>query len=142
METRGAEDIWLIKVGEAPSPRCSPVELSSLLWERRPFVDRPLFVWLLQFYTPWCTFCKQLDPVWHQIGSELKSRGSSINVGKCDASVSTGEWTNHKDAPTNPPHCFFGLCSFGQRVPCQRLSRHPHVSPALGNGVCFRGNVA
>ncbi|XP_041805927.1 protein disulfide-isomerase TMX3-like [Chelmon rostratus] len=55
METRGADDIWLIK-----------------------------------FYAPWCTFCKQLDPVWHQIGSELKSLGSPVNVGKSDATVSTG----------------------------------------------------
>uniref|UniRef100_A0A3Q3X861 protein disulfide-isomerase n=1 Tax=Mola mola TaxID=94237 RepID=A0A3Q3X861_MOLML len=44
----------------------------------------------LQFYAPWCSFCKKLDPVWHQIGSELKSLGSSVNVGKSDATVSTG----------------------------------------------------
>ncbi|GLD73142.1 chromodomain Y-like protein isoform X1, partial [Lates japonicus] len=55
METRGADDIWLIK-----------------------------------FYAPWCTFCKQLDPVWHQIGSELKSLGSPVSVGKSDATTSTG----------------------------------------------------
>ncbi|XP_022622108.1 protein disulfide-isomerase TMX3-like isoform X1 [Seriola dumerili] len=55
METRGADDIWLIK-----------------------------------FYAPWCTFCKQLDPVWHQIGSELKSLGSPVNVGKSDATANTG----------------------------------------------------
>ncbi|XP_018534624.2 protein disulfide-isomerase TMX3 isoform X2 [Lates calcarifer] len=55
METRGADDIWLIK-----------------------------------FYAPWCTFCKQLDPVWHQIGSELKSLGSPVNVGKSDATTNTG----------------------------------------------------
>eukprot|EP00066_Takifugu_rubripes_P026767 XP_011616033.1 PREDICTED: protein disulfide-isomerase TMX3-like [Takifugu rubripes] len=47
---------------------------------------RPL--WLVSFYAPWCTFCKHLDPVWHQIGSELKSLGSPINVGKSDATVS------------------------------------------------------
>uniref|UniRef100_H2SH82 protein disulfide-isomerase n=1 Tax=Takifugu rubripes TaxID=31033 RepID=H2SH82_TAKRU len=46
---------------------------------------RPL--WLVSFYAPWCTFCKHLDPVWHQIGSELKSLGSPINVGKSDATV-------------------------------------------------------
>uniref|UniRef100_A0A665T3B5 protein disulfide-isomerase n=1 Tax=Echeneis naucrates TaxID=173247 RepID=A0A665T3B5_ECHNA len=44
--------------------------------------------WL--FYAPWCTFCKQLDPVWHQIGSELKSQGSLVNVGKTDATTHTG----------------------------------------------------
>uniref|UniRef100_A0A8C4F564 protein disulfide-isomerase n=1 Tax=Dicentrarchus labrax TaxID=13489 RepID=A0A8C4F564_DICLA len=44
----------------------------------------------VQFYAPWCSFCKQLDPVWHQIGSELRSLGSPVNVGKSDATANTG----------------------------------------------------
>nr|XP_019966873.1 PREDICTED: protein disulfide-isomerase TMX3-like isoform X3 [Paralichthys olivaceus] len=47
-------------------------------------------IWLIKFYAPWCSFCKQLDPVWHQIGSELKSLGSPVNVGKSDATANTG----------------------------------------------------
>uniref|UniRef100_A0A3P9HR11 protein disulfide-isomerase n=1 Tax=Oryzias latipes TaxID=8090 RepID=A0A3P9HR11_ORYLA len=43
----------------------------------------------VQFYAPWCSFCKQLDPVWHEIGSELRSLGSMVQVGKSDATVST-----------------------------------------------------
>ncbi|XP_074544629.1 protein disulfide-isomerase tmx3a-like [Halichoeres trimaculatus] len=46
-------------------------------------------IWLIKFYAPWCSFCKQLDPVWHQVGSELKSLGSPVNVGKSDATAST-----------------------------------------------------
>ncbi|RVE61371.1 hypothetical protein OJAV_G00170100 [Oryzias javanicus] len=47
-------------------------------------------IWLIEFYAPWCAFCKQLDPVWHQIGSELRSLGSMVQVGKVDATVNTG----------------------------------------------------
>ncbi|CAJ1073212.1 protein disulfide-isomerase TMX3-like isoform X2 [Xyrichtys novacula] len=47
-------------------------------------------IWLIKFYAPWCSFCKQLDPVWHQVGSELKSLGSPVNVGKSDATASSG----------------------------------------------------
>ncbi|XP_047187840.1 protein disulfide-isomerase TMX3-like isoform X2 [Scophthalmus maximus] len=47
-------------------------------------------IWLIEFYAPWCSFCKQLEPVWHQIGSELKSLGSPVNVGKSDATANTG----------------------------------------------------
>ncbi|KAM4604696.1 protein disulfide-isomerase tmx3a-like [Polymixia lowei] len=47
-------------------------------------------IWLIKFYAPRCAFCKQLDPVWHQIGSELKSLGSPVNVGKCEATANTG----------------------------------------------------
>ncbi|KAM6918912.1 protein disulfide-isomerase tmx3a-like [Xenentodon cancila] len=46
-------------------------------------------IWLIEFYAPWCSFCEQLDPVWHQIGSELTSLGSMVNVGKSDATINT-----------------------------------------------------
>ncbi|KAF7654486.1 hypothetical protein LDENG_00069240 [Lucifuga dentata] len=42
------------------------------------------------FYAPWCPFCQQLDPVWHAVGSELKSLGSPVHVGKADATLHTG----------------------------------------------------
>ncbi|XP_070701574.1 protein disulfide-isomerase tmx3a-like [Pempheris klunzingeri] len=61
-------------------------ELDDNFMESRSADD----VWLIKFYAPWCSFCKQLDPVWHQIGSELKSLGSPVNVGKADGTVSTG----------------------------------------------------
>uniref|UniRef100_A0A672FLB9 protein disulfide-isomerase n=1 Tax=Salarias fasciatus TaxID=181472 RepID=A0A672FLB9_SALFA len=48
-----------------------------------------LLLWsALSFYAPWCSFCKQLDPVWHQIGSDLRSLGSPVRVGKSDATLS------------------------------------------------------
>ncbi|XP_075933553.1 protein disulfide-isomerase tmx3a-like isoform X1 [Anarhichas minor] len=61
-------------------------ELDDSFMERRGADD----IWLIKFYAPWCLFCKQLDPVWHQIGSELRSLGSPVNVGKSDATASTG----------------------------------------------------
>ncbi|XP_071346659.1 protein disulfide-isomerase tmx3a-like isoform X2 [Trachinotus anak] len=61
-------------------------ELDDSFMETRGADD----TWLIKFYAPWCTFCKQLDPVWHQIGSELKSLGSPVNVGKSDATTNTG----------------------------------------------------
>ncbi|KAK9538270.1 hypothetical protein VZT92_003455 [Zoarces viviparus] len=61
-------------------------ELDDSFMERRGADD----IWLIKFYAPWCSFCKQLDPVWHQIGSELRSLGSPVNVGKSDATASTG----------------------------------------------------
>ncbi|XP_029282677.1 protein disulfide-isomerase TMX3-like [Cottoperca gobio] len=61
-------------------------ELDDTFMEMRGDDD----IWLIKFYAPWCSFCKQLDPVWHQIGSELKSLGSPVNVGKSDATASPG----------------------------------------------------
>ena len=36
-----------------------------------------------QFYAPWCGHCKKLEPIYHQVGVELKD--SEISVAKVDA---------------------------------------------------------
>ncbi|XP_031439333.1 protein disulfide-isomerase TMX3 [Clupea harengus] len=47
-------------------------------------------VWLVDFYAPWCGYCKKLEPVWHDVGAELKSSGSPVRVGKMDATAYNG----------------------------------------------------
>lgn len=44
-----------------------------------------------QFYAPWCGYCKKLEPVWHDVGVELKTSGSPVRVGKMDATAYSGE---------------------------------------------------
>ncbi|XP_071769308.2 protein disulfide-isomerase tmx3a-like [Centroberyx gerrardi] len=53
-------------------------------------MKEPEEIWLIKFYAPRCSFCKQLDRVWHEIGSELKSLGAPVSVGKADATAHTG----------------------------------------------------
>uniref|UniRef100_A0A3Q0QR73 protein disulfide-isomerase n=1 Tax=Amphilophus citrinellus TaxID=61819 RepID=A0A3Q0QR73_AMPCI len=48
-------------------------------------------VWLVDFYAPWCGYCKKLEPIWHEVGVELKSSGSPVRVGKMDATAYSGE---------------------------------------------------
>ncbi|XP_043923073.1 protein disulfide-isomerase TMX3 [Protopterus annectens] len=42
-------------------------------------------VWLVDFYAPWCGHCKKLEPVWNEVGAEMRSSGSPVRVGKMDA---------------------------------------------------------
>ncbi|XP_069476886.1 protein disulfide-isomerase TMX3 [Ambystoma mexicanum] len=47
-------------------------------------------IWLVDFYAPWCGHCKKLEPVWHEVGLEMKSSGAPVKVGKMDATVHSG----------------------------------------------------
>nr|XP_040128121.1 protein disulfide-isomerase TMX3 isoform X1 [Ictidomys tridecemlineatus] len=42
-------------------------------------------IWLIDFYAPWCGHCKKLEPIWNEVGLEMKSIGSPVKVGKMDA---------------------------------------------------------
>ncbi|KAM5157447.1 protein disulfide-isomerase TMX3 [Mantella aurantiaca] len=44
-------------------------------------------IWLVDFYAPWCGHCKKLEPVWNEVGNEMRSSGSPVRVGKMDATV-------------------------------------------------------
>nr|XP_033790133.1 protein disulfide-isomerase TMX3 [Geotrypetes seraphini] len=44
-------------------------------------------IWLVDFYAPWCGHCKKLEPVWQEVGIEMKNSRSLIKVGKMDATV-------------------------------------------------------
>ncbi|XP_051730771.1 protein disulfide-isomerase TMX3a [Ctenopharyngodon idella] len=46
-------------------------------------------LWLVEFYAPWCTYCHTFEPIWYEVGAELKSLGSPVNVGKIDTTLHT-----------------------------------------------------
>ncbi|XP_026220096.1 protein disulfide-isomerase TMX3 isoform X1 [Anabas testudineus] len=47
-------------------------------------------IWLVDFYAPWCGYCKKLEPIWQEVGVELKNSGSPVRVGKMDATAYSG----------------------------------------------------
>uniref|UniRef100_A0A8C7ZSR2 protein disulfide-isomerase n=1 Tax=Oryzias sinensis TaxID=183150 RepID=A0A8C7ZSR2_9TELE len=47
-------------------------------------------IWLVDFYAPWCGYCKKLEPIWDEVGAELRSSGSPVRVGKMDATAYSG----------------------------------------------------
>uniref|UniRef100_A0A8C3R2M4 Protein disulfide-isomerase TMX3 n=1 Tax=Cyanoderma ruficeps TaxID=181631 RepID=A0A8C3R2M4_9PASS len=43
------------------------------------------WAFILKFYAPWCGHCKKLEPVWNEVGTEMRNMGSPVKVGKMDA---------------------------------------------------------
>uniref|UniRef100_A0A8C2KVJ3 protein disulfide-isomerase n=1 Tax=Cyprinus carpio TaxID=7962 RepID=A0A8C2KVJ3_CYPCA len=74
-------------------------------------------IFILQFYAPWCAYCLTFESIWYEVGAELKSMGSPVNVGKIDTTVHTSMATefNIRGYPTIK--LFKGDLSFDYKGP-------------------------
>ncbi len=45
--------------------------------------------WLVKFYAPWCGYCRQLEPVYNEVSSQLEH--NNVKLAKVDASKYKGQ---------------------------------------------------
>ncbi|KAL1918743.1 uncharacterized protein VTP21DRAFT_2765 [Calcarisporiella thermophila] len=63
------------------NPLGEVIQLNRGNFDKEIVQNRP---WFIEFFAPWCGHCKNLAPVWEELGKQLKGQ---VNVGKVDCTV-------------------------------------------------------
>lgn len=51
-------------------------------WEAAIGQPRRTFV---EFYAPWCPYCKRLEPIWSQLATDLSANKSNVQIARLNA---------------------------------------------------------
>lgn len=47
-------------------------------------------IWLVEYYAPWCGFCKRLAPIWAELATNVKTNNLGFKVAKIDCTQNSG----------------------------------------------------
>jgi len=62
------------------------LELYPENWEEYIGQARPTFV---EFYAPWCPYCKRLEPIWKDLAKDLAAKNSNVQIARLNADTYT-----------------------------------------------------
>eukprot|EP01102_Stenamoeba_stenopodia_P014578 TRINITY_DN485_c0_g1_i1.p1 TRINITY_DN485_c0_g1~~TRINITY_DN485_c0_g1_i1.p1 ORF type:complete len:269 (-),score=75.36 TRINITY_DN485_c0_g1_i1:141-947(-) len=51
-------------------------------------------IWLVEYYAPWCGFCKRLAPIWAELATNVKTNNLGFKVAKVDCTQNNAICSN------------------------------------------------
>jgi protein disulfide-isomerase len=67
-----------------PAPNSSGSSISLTAETFQNLVTMTQEPWFIKFYAPWCHHCQAMQPIWHQLGKEMKGK---LHIGEVNCEV-------------------------------------------------------